>query len=125
MIKDKRNIKLVLLIPAVYFISACAAFQNMAPAKKYATVRTAFNQITAQYIEQAKLQPEDVRAKLRTEVNPVIKEAEAALDKYYAALTLPDDDPDARLAFYLNLKTEILRLCLKYGLKIEDKGGVS
>jgi len=112
-----------LLICTVLLFAACATFQQMTPAKKYATYRTAFNVITKQYIAQAKLQPEDVRAKLREEVNPKIKDAEKALDKYYAALSLPNDDPDARLAFYLDLKTEILNLCLKYGLKIQEKEG--
>jgi hypothetical protein len=123
MFKSKRYFEPILLILTVLFMVmmiACGAFQNMTPAKKYATVRTTYNEIVKQYIAQAKLQPEEIRVKLRTEVNPVIKEAEAALDKYYAALTLPNDNPDARLAFYLDLKTEILNLCLKYGLKITE-----
>jgi hypothetical protein len=106
------------LILAVSVFS-CTAFQKMTPAQKYATTRTAFNDLVRQYIDQAKMQPETVRAKLRAEVNPVIKEAEAALDKYYAALSLPNDDPEARLAFYLDLKNEIIELVLKYGIKID------
>jgi ABC-type transporter MlaC component len=121
MFKNKQLRWPILLILTVFLITACATFQNMTPAKKYATTRTAFNELVKSYIAQAKMQPEDVRAKLRTEVNPVIKDAEAALDKYYESLTLPNDDPDARLAFYLDLKTEILNLCLKYGLKIKTE----
>jgi hypothetical protein len=109
---------------AAIMLSACGHFKEMTPAKKHATIRTAFNEMVKSYIAQAKLQPEDVRAKLREEVNPVIKDAEEALDKYYESLTLPNDDPDARLAFYLDLKNQMLELCLKYGLKIEEGGAM-
>jgi hypothetical protein len=95
----------------------------MTPAQKYAATRTAFNDLVRQYIDQAKMQPETVRAKLRTEVNPVVKEAETALDAYYASLSLPGDDPEARLLFYLELKNKILNLVLKYGLNIDQQGG--
>jgi hypothetical protein len=125
MFKNKQLIRSILFICTVcplIALVACATFQNMTPAKKYATTRTAFNELVKSYITQAKLQPEDVRAKLREEVNPVIKDAEEALDKYYESLTLPNDDPDARLAFYLDLKNQMLELCLKYGLKIEEGG---
>ena len=113
---------LILLILTVFLlaITACAHFEKMTPAKKHAAIRTAFNEMVRQYIDQAKLQPVDFRAKLRENVNPVIKDAEAALDKYYESLALPDDDPDARLAYYLDLKDQILKLCLKYGLKIKN-----
>jgi len=115
-----RNLIILISIISLLILGACSHFQTMTPAKKYATVRTAFNEMVRQYIDQAKLQPEDIRVKLRENVNPVIKDAEAALDKYYESLTLPHDDPDARLAFYLDLKNQILKLCLKYGLKIAE-----
>jgi len=115
-----RNLIILISIISLLILGACSHFRAMTPAKKYATVRKAFNEMVRQYIDQAKLQPEEIRAKLRENVNPVIKDAEAALDKYYAALTLTDDDPDTRLAFYLDLKNQILKLCLKYGLKITE-----
>jgi len=115
-----RSLIILISIISLLMLGACSHFQTMTPAKKYATVRTAFNEIVRQYIDQAKLQPEDVRAKLRENVNPVIKDAEKALDKYFESLTLPGDDPDARLAYYLDLKNQILELCLKYGLKIAE-----
>lgn len=123
MVKNKRFTVSILLILTVFLFTACTMFQKMTPDKKYATYRTAFNELTKSYIVEAKKQPEDIRAKLRKEVNPKIKDAEAALDKYYDALNLPNDDPDARLAFYLDLKNEVIKLCIKYGLKIKDKEG--
>lgn len=115
----KRPILFICTVSLILIVG-CASMKAMTPAKKHAAIRTTFNEMVRQYIDQAKLQPEEIRAKLRENVNPVIKDAEAALDKYYAALTLPDDDPDARLAFYLDLKDQILKLCLKYGLRIDD-----
>jgi hypothetical protein len=117
---DAGKILPILFICTVFLFAACA---HMTPAQKYAATRTAYNEMVKSYIAQAKLQPDAVRAKLKEEANPVIKEAEAALDAYYAALsgTLPGGDPEERLLFYLKLKNEILKLCLKYGLEVHNE----
>jgi hemolysin-activating ACP:hemolysin acyltransferase len=95
--------------------------QEMTPAQKYGTYRTAFNDVIEyQYIPWAKLQPEETKVLLRADVNPRIKKVYAALDVYKAELATPGGDPVAKMNLYLSLKNELFALILKYGLKIDE-----
>jgi len=116
----QKNRSLALLIMLMFVFTACSFGQIKTPDQKYAVARTAFNEIVQQYIEQAKLQPESTKIELRANVNPVIKDAEKALDTYYDSLVLGESDAEAKLDYYLKLKNQILNMVIKYGLIINE-----
>ena len=116
-----RKFKIIGIILALCLVVACAG-PPMTPTQKYAVTRATFNDILENhYIPFFKAQTPEVQQKLRDEAKPVIHEAADALDMYYWSLTIPNDDPDARLEFYLTLKTKLINLVAKYGLKIPEE----
>ena len=116
-----RKFKFIGVILALCFIVSCAGPQ-LTPVQKYAVTRATFNDILENhYIPFFKAQTPEIQQKLRDEVKPVIHEAAGALDMYYWSLTIPDDDTNARLEFYLTVKTKLINLIAKYGLKIPEK----
>lgn len=116
-----RKLKFFIIPLAIIFLFGCAAMQNMTPEQKQLTYRTAFNSILEQFNGWAKLQSEETKAKLRAEVIPLLDKAGGALDLYEQSFSSSNDDPDARLNFYLNLKNELISLLLKYGLKVDER----
>ena len=116
-----KRLRIIGIILALCFIVSCAGTQ-LTPVQKYAVTRATFNDILENhYIPFFKAQTPEVQQKLRDDAKPVIHEAAGALDMYYWSLTIPNEDPDARLEFYLTLKTKLINLVAKYGLKIPEE----
>ena len=67
----------------------------------------------------ANSQTPEVVAKMKTEVNPVIKSAEKALDAWGNAMGSGDEN--AKINTYLSIKDEMISLFLKYGLTIKEE----
>jgi len=115
-----KRLKFVSVILALLFVIGCA---GMTMKQKVLSTRTTFNEMLQQFNSWAKNQPEETKVKLRENVIPVIDEASGALDAWEDSLYLPDGDPDAKLQFYLDVKTKLINLIAKYGLKIVEKEG--
>jgi len=117
----RQRVRLLGVILALILVIACAG-PPMTPTQKYAVTRATFNDILENhYIPFFESQAPEMQQKLRDEAKPVIHEAADALDMYYWSLTIPGDDTNARLEFYLKLKTKLINLVAKYGLKIPEK----
>lgn len=116
-----RRLKFVPVLLAIAFLfTACTgAFQNLTPKQKYYLTRLTFNDVVGQYTEQAKLQPESVKVKLRQYVNPVIRETAGALDIYKAAVGTPDES--LKRGVYIGALDKMLDLFLKYGITIKEE----
>ena len=107
----------------ILFLFSCASMDQMTAEQKHLTYRTMFNNILEQFNDWAALQPETTKVKLRRDVIPLLGEAKDALDLYEGSLSIPTDDSDARLNFYLGLKNKVVSLIYKYGLKVDEKKG--
>ena len=117
-----RKLRILGVILALFLVVGCATTGDMTPVQKYAVTRATFNDILENhYIPFFKSQTPEVQQELREKVKPVIWEASGALDMYYWSLTIPEDDTDVRLEFYLKLKTKLINLVAKYGLNIPEK----
>ena len=106
----------------VICVAALVACAGMTVKQSYLAQRTAFNELLNQYTVWAVAQPEEVKAKLRKDVNPVIDEAASALNSYGQAIYLNNADPQSKLNFYLILKTKLLNAALKYGFHYQEGG---
>ena len=113
--------KWLVVVLALLFVVSCAGMQQMTKEQTHLTYRTMFNNALEQFNNWALEQPEDTKVKLRVEVIPLLDEAKEALDLYEMALFIPDDDADARLNFYLEIKTKAINLIAKYGLEIDER----
>lgn len=118
-----RKFKFILILLSIVFLVSCAGMSEMTAPQKHLTYRTMFNNILDQFNGWAFSQPEETKIKLRKDVVPLIDEAKDALDLYEKSLSISTDDPDARLNFYLDLKTKLINLIASYGLKVEEKKG--
>jgi len=119
--KLKNKYKLISALFVILCFVSCASMQKMTPEQTHLTYRTMFNNVLEQFNEWAVLQPEETKVKLRADVIPLLDEAKTALDLYEKALFLPDDDADARLNFYLEVKTKLINLIAKYGLRVDER----
>ena len=118
-----RRFKFLLVLLSIVFLVSCAGMSNMSAPQKHLTYRTMFNNILDQFNGWAFSQPEEIKIELRKDVVPLIDEAKDALDLYEKSLSISTDDPDARLNFYLDLKTKLINLIASYGLQVEEKKG--
>ena len=118
-----RRFKFLLVLLSIVFLVSCAGMSNMSAPQKHLTYRTMFNNILDQFNGWAFSQPEETKIELRKNVVPLIDEAKDALDLYEKSLSISTDDPDARLNFYLDLKTKLINLIASYGLQVEEKKG--
>ena len=117
-----RKSRLTILIIMVFALVIGCASVPMTPTQKYAVTRATFNDILENhYIPFFKLQTPEVQQELREKAVPVIQEAAGALDMYYWSLSIPGEDPNARLLFYMDLKNKLINLVAKYGLQIPEE----
>lgn len=107
----------IFLVCVCLMILSCA---GMTPKQQYLSQRMAFNEFLLQFNTWAVVQSEDVKAKLRSEIIPIIDEASTALNAYESALYLNTGDPMAKLQFYLDLKTKLLNAVLVHGFHYEE-----
>lgn len=116
-----QKFKILTVLLAIVFVVSCAGMREMTAPQKHLTYRTMFNNILEQFNGWAVSQPEETKIKLRLNVIPLIDEAKDALNLYEKSLFISTEDPDARLNFYLNLKTKLINLIATYGLKVVEK----
>lgn len=120
-----KKYRLTILLVLVVFIFGCAATQEkisrMTPLQKYDMYRTMFNDVIEyQYLPWAKAQPEETKVKLRSEVNPLIKDTEEALSLYGKSAKGEMPDQEARLEFFLRIKNRLYAMLFNYGLKVDE-----
>lgn len=112
--KHLKEIGIVILIMA--FFVGCA---HMTAQQQYLATRTTFNEILTQYIDFMGTQTPEKRAEIKADVQPVLDEAETALDTYGKAVKA-GENADAKLDAYLSVKNQLVHLVLKYGLKVDE-----
>ena len=120
-----KKYKFMILFILVVFIFGCAGTQKkiseMTPLQKYDMYRTTFNDVIEyQYLPWAKAQPEETKVKLRSEVNPLVKDTEEALSLYGKSAKGEIPDPEAKLEFFLKIKNRLYTMLLKYGLEVDE-----
>ena len=108
--------KAISMVLAVMFLSSCAGMSSapVTPQSKYYAALKFFNDTVEQYQAYYMAASPETKAKWKAEINPIIKQASAALDLWADAIGTYG--AEASETKWLTMKTNLIAALIHYGM---------
>jgi len=108
----------VVLLITIIFLAGCMGMQAPdTPEKAYTVVRIEFNKIITGYLIEKSKQTDEIHAQWTKDVDPVIRNAESALDAWGLALDLQDMNATLESEqMFLDTKNKLIDMLTERGI---------
>ena len=111
--------KAAIIVVVAILMVGCAGMQAPdTPEKAYTVVRIEFNKTVTKYLIEKAQQTDDVHAQWTKDIDPVIRDAEMALDAWGMAIDAQDPDMSMdKEQEFLTIKNHLFDMLIERGIK--------